>query len=220
MKLNQEQTAIIEGFLNRMELTQIDLRNEVLDHMAVSIENYLEKGFSFKEALDIVSEDWLPELRSHQSFWLGLLWQEPKILIDKAVDKTKITYLKSALVSIFTIGSFYALQSFLNVSMIKILNIIIGSVYIFLFLMLLYFSHRIKKTNFKTTFSFLFKINAIGFSFLLVLYNPLFSNIFGLIHDSAVSYVAIGMHGFTLAFCYFFLDFYKSHMNCQKYRIL
>ena len=219
MKLNQEQLDHIDGFLNRMELTHIDLRNEVLDHMAASVEANLEKGHSFEEAADLVFEDWRPELRSHQSFWLGLLWQGPEILIDKAVVKMKTIYLKAGLITICINGLFYFLKDFLSIAVFKTMNVVIGLVYILLFLVLLYLNNKIKKTNFETTFSFLFKINAIGFSFLLLLYNPLFTNIFGLIKNNIISLAAIAMHVFTLAFCYFFLEFYNSHMNNERFRL-
>ncbi len=220
MKLNQEQLDYINRFLTRMELAQIDLRNEVLDHMASSVEVYMEKGFSFKEALDLVSKDWYPELRSHQSFWLGLLWTGPKILIEKAVDRTKIIYLKAALVATSITVMCYVLLDFLSIGIIKIMNDVIGWVYILLFMILVYLNLKIKRTSYKTSFSFLFKIHAIGFSFLLVLYNPLFSNIFGLIHEGTVSFTAIAMHTFTMAFCGFFFSFYKSHMNIGKFDVL
>lgn len=217
MKLTQEQIATIEGFLNRMELTQIDLRNEVLDHISEGISvRMLHQQMSFEEAFTIEKQKWRDDLQSHSSYWLGLMWMGPKIVIQKCVKHTKIIYLKAALPTVVVLLFFYSTENLWKEQILIILNSLVGIVYIGLFLLLLFLNYKIKQTGYQTSYSFLFKINAISFSVLLVLYNPILSDIFSFIKEGSISYVALFIHAFTLAFSWFFVQFYKFHSEVQK----
>jgi len=221
MKLNQEQTAIIEGFLNRMELTQIDLWNEVLDHMAVSIENYLEKGFSFKEALDIVSEDWLPELRSHQSYWLGVIHSGPKLMIDKSVRIIKKVYLKSAISASIVAVFFYSfMHVFPSDSYVMILKVGFGGLLLFGALLYIYCLVQTHIKQLKTTYSFLIKLNLIPYLISVLTINPFVSE--GLFSFDNPNYIVLNLayNSFVLGIGYqLFVLFNKHNTQLNKIRL-
>lgn len=213
MKLSSTQLEQINRYLDKMELVHLDLRNEVVDHMATTIEKSMLKGISFDDAFKETSKNWYPELKSHQSYWLGLLWIGPKLLIDKVVVKTKEIYLKSTLMTLVFLGLFFVLKNYISSDILNVLDAVIGTSYLVLFAILIFFNYKIKATRYKTSFSFLFKIHAIGFSFILVLYNPFFTNILSVNKDNSLNLIAITMHVFVIVFCYSFLGFYKSHKH-------
>lgn len=217
MKLTQEQIDVIEGFLNRMELTQIDLRNEVLDHISEGIsEGMLSQQLTFEEAFAIEKQKWSNDLQSHSSYWLGLMWMGPKIMIQKCVKQSKIMYLKAALPTVVVFIFFYSTENLWKEQILIILNSFVGIVYIGLFLLLFFLNYKMKRTGYETSYSFLFKINAITFGFLLVLYNPIISDILSLEKEGSIDYISLFMHVFTLSFSWFFVQFYKSHNKIQK----
>lgn len=217
MKLNQDQLANIEGFLNQMELTQIDLRNEVLDHMSAGIsEGMFSQQLTFEEAFAIEKQKWRDDLQSHSSYWLGLMWMAPKIMIQKCVKQSKIIYLKAAIPALAALLLFYSTENFWSEQMLMRVNSLIGVVYICLFLLLLTLKYKMKHTGYQTSYSFLFKINAITFCLLLVLYNPIISDILSLEKEGSIAYLSLFAHAFTLTFSWFFVQFYKSHRKIQK----
>lgn len=221
MKLNQDQLANIVGFLNRMELTQIDLRNEVLDHISEGIsEGMLSKQLTFEKAFAIEKQKWRDDLESHSSYWLGLMWMGPKIMIQKCVKQSKIMYLKATLPAVIVLLFFYSTENLWKEQILIILNSFVGIGYIGLFLLLLFLNYKMKRTGYETSYSFLFKINAITFSFLLVLYNPLVSDILSLEKEGSTAYVSLFVHAFTLAFSWFFVQFYKFHSEVQKMEVV
>jgi len=212
MKLTQDQLASIEGFLNRMELNQVDLRNEVLDHISAGIsDGMFSQQLTFEEAFAREKEKWHNDLQSHSSYWLGLLWMGPKIVIQKCVKHTKIMYLKAALPAILALLFFYSTENFWSEQVLMILNSFVGIVYICLFLLLLFLNYKMKRTGYQTSYRFLFKINAISFCLLLILYNPIISDILSLEKEGSIAYISLFVHAFTLAFSWFFVQFYKSH---------
>jgi hypothetical protein len=73
-----------------------------------------------------------------------------------------------------------------------------------------------KRTGYQTSYSFLFNINAITFCLLLVLYNPILSDVLSLEKEGSIAYVSLFTHAFTLVFSWFFVQFYKSHRKIQK----
>ncbi|MEH6769935.1 hypothetical protein [Maribacter arcticus] len=86
MKLEQKQLEVIENYLNWKELVQVDLKNEVLDHMATSIENRMEEDeVAFSMAFKDVVLIWEKELTNYSSPLIVLLFSGPKMLIYKCV---------------------------------------------------------------------------------------------------------------------------------------
>ncbi|WP_396636192.1 hypothetical protein [Maribacter sp. R77961] len=218
--LTTDQLSDIKGYLDAKELFHLDLRNEIIDHISEGISaGMMHQQLSFEDAFTIEKQKWHDDLQSHSSYWLGLLWMGPKIVIQKCVKHTKILYLKAALPALAALLFFYSTENLWKEQILIILNSLVGIVYIGLFLLLLILKYKIKQTGYQTSFSFLYKINAISFSFLLVLYNPILSNIFSFIKEGSISYVALFIHAFTHAFSWFFVQFYKAHSQIQKIKM-
>ena len=82
------------------------------------------------------------------------------------------------------------------------------------------YDYRIKTTDYQTTFSFLFKINAIGVGFVYVLYNPLWTNFMSIYDDGSLMYISIGLHAFAISFFFYFSSLYNSHMSFNNQKVL
>ncbi len=142
MSLTQDQIQQIETYLNFKELTHLDLRNEVLDHMAIGIETSLQenKG-NFKDALNKEVKKWNIELSNYSSFWLGWSWAGPKILIRKCVGKAKLFYLRTIVATAALMIILHLVYKVFNVvKFMDELNIVLGLGYL-VFLGLILFFH-------------------------------------------------------------------------------
>ena len=214
MGLSTEQVQHIETYLNFKELMHLDLLNEVLDHMAIGIEKSIkEKDLGFQEAFSKEVRKWNLELENYSSFWLGWAWTGPRILIDKGVKKAKQIYRRTLLATLVVAMSIHLIYNTLIViEPSKFLNAIVGSAYI----VILFFFWRIKATNHQTTYSFLFKINAIGFAFMYLAFNPILLDRTMIFGKEETYYWALFLHSFLFSFVYSFWDLYKSHFTSKK----
>lgn len=216
-KLNTYQLSRVENYLDTKELFHVDLRNEIIDHISEGIsENMFCQQLCFEDAFSIETQKWSNDLQSHSSYWLGIIWMGPKIVIQKCVKHSKTLYLRATLVALATLLFFYITEHLWSEQMLIHVNSLIGIVYIGLFLLLLFLNYKIERTAYKTSYSFLFKINAISFGLLLVLYNPIISDILSLEKEGSVNYLSLFAHAFSLAFSWFFFQFYKAHSQIQK----
>jgi len=171
--LNREQIVLIEKYLDTRKLTQIDLRDEVLDHMANSIENNIEKGKPFEAAFILEKQKWNKELKQYSSLWIGLVWNGPKIMMKQCEKYVKKMY--------FNIVWKSALSTILLIVLIKISNlenrpnIFIYAFSIFYFLIagaLILSIFQVIKTKKQSTYRYLFKKNAFPTALMLILLNP------------------------------------------------
>ncbi|WP_047246833.1 hypothetical protein [Maribacter thermophilus] len=217
MALTSHEIQKIEHYLNSKNLTHLDLRVEVVDHMTESIDEAMQsQKVDFETAFRNEIRKWHTDLGEYSSYWLGMLWVGPRIVIKKCVKRIKVIYLKTLLFAFAITGLFFLAADMIAIEMLRALEVLVGSLYLLLFAMLLFFKYRIKATGFQTSFSFLFNINAIAFSFMFVLYNPLWTVFMSLLQDGALNLVSVWMHAFTLAFSFFFLEFYNAHMATNK----
>jgi hypothetical protein len=217
VNLTKEQINVINGFLDKMELKQFDLRTEVFDHMVTGAEAAMEKGASFHEVTDKLFKEWQPELNNHSNFWIGLMWSGPKILIGKAVYYTKKGTIRTLLIALPIILLIYVLAKFFySNDAATFLNTALGLIQIAMYLLGIYFHIEIKKTKQQSTFSFLFKINVFGVGIWAFLYNPLLTDIMAFrVADSGIL-IPIIFHSLLLAFFYNFYHWYKLHMKSKN----
>ena len=218
MKLNQDQLDQIKGYLNKMGLTQIDLKLEVLDHISLEIERQLENRMLFEDAFEIEKKKWAPELRSEHSLWIGLQQTGPKIMIDKCARITKELYLKSGITALLAILIIYFLRQFWNNDPgILILKYGVGGLLLFGALFMIYeYSHSQREVS-ETSYSFIIKPNIIGYFMLVIACNP-FLNSFPFELDNSAIYMILFFNAFTLAFGVYTFKLFQNHrLQIKKY---
>ncbi|WP_299430934.1 hypothetical protein [uncultured Maribacter sp.] len=206
MKLSQSQIQNIEDYLDYKKLEQVDLRYEVQDHMIVAIEQSLAKGISYKEALAKEKEKWDPELESYSSLWLSHI-DGPKILIKKCDGYNKKMFLETILIT----GIIYFIISFINY------NFIGESFYKFyviaLFIPMLisfYLSYKIRKSNIKSSYQYLFKTQDIGYLGSLVFFGLIISfdsNSFSTEVELFDVYITVTLYSYV----FYLIKLYKKH---------
>ncbi len=212
MALNQEQLERIEGYLNKMELTQIDLKIEIIDHMSSNIEKQLQEEIPFERAFEAEKQKWMPELRSYQSLWLGLAYSGPKIMIDKCVRITKSLYLKALIAASITTLVFYLLNlSWIEDSGGPVLKFGFGSLLLIgaIFLSYLYFQSR--KAALKSSYSFVFNLSALGYLVFALTFNPFTTpSLYGLDHVE-YQYASLFINIFALCYGLLTLRLFQKH---------
>lgn len=90
MKLTTEQINQIDTFLERNDVKYLDIKLELLDHIASQIEALIsEQNSSFEEAFTKITAHWRPRFSSSTSFLIGLIYFFPQIVLDRLVARVK-----------------------------------------------------------------------------------------------------------------------------------
>lgn len=159
MKLTTEQITIIEKKLVLNNLKFDDLKLELTDHIASDIEELMDINMlSFEENLKLVFSKWSFQFKPSSSFWVGIIYSAPKIVMDKWVLNTKKTFLFSVIGSLIVSSilsfliSFFKIENVFGFIMdgIKCLFILFFTLYLAGFLLIL-------KSKFSTVFSYIYK---------------------------------------------------------------
>jgi len=183
MELTNDQITEIEKYLSSKDVTYLDIRYEILDHIATDVtEVMLEEKLSFSEAWIIVQEKWHTSFVSKSSWLLGFANSRPAIVIDKSLRIYKPLFFKSILLLIaLTFFSTSILDNFIP-SLYPYkepieFTIGIGLFLYSAFLLFWWISMRMKKI--KTSYSFLFYKQILPNIIFTVFINPLlFSGFF------------------------------------------
>jgi hypothetical protein len=218
MKLDKKHISQIEKYLDSKELVQVDLRTEVLDHMAMNIENVMEShNLTFEDAFNNEVRIWNVELKGHSSFWLGWYWKGPKLMIDKCVSEFKNMF--KIFFGLFTV-LLVIWVFFRRVLQIEIptheISIILGSIYIGVLCFILIGYHQMKNSVVETSFKHLYKINAVGFAFMYLVFNPIWTNSFQMNAEGMNDLSVIFFHSALLAIGHLFWALFKKHSITKK----
>ncbi|NAS31654.1 hypothetical protein GTQ40_11775 [Flavobacteriaceae bacterium R38] len=218
--LNKEELLRIEEYLDSKKLVQVDLRGEVLDHIAAGIENNLEKGKPFEAAFILEKQKWSEELRGYSSIWIGLIWNGPKIMMktcEKHIKKMYFNVLwKSAVGVIFLllITNIFNMKNHQDV-FIRLLDgfyfVVAGILLLSLF--------QITKTKNESTYRYLYKKNALAMVFSLILFSPsvMPSNYVLKAISSGEMYWYTFFGYFMMVFMGIeFFSLYRKHVNAVK----
>lgn len=166
MKLTNEQIQHIENYINKKGLNYIDLKDEVLDHIVLDIEHQLKKeNITFNQAFEKVKAKWKKSFKADISFWLSTSNKAPMLLLSKSVKYYKSLYNKLfylgyilliAVLLILKNTYSFDINKHLNPfkTEIKILFLLLSVLGLFLSF---YGLKKIKNSNYKTSYSFLFK---------------------------------------------------------------
>lgn len=217
MKLTKAQVQEIEKFLDFKELTHLDLRNEVLDHMITSIENTMHtEALDFKAAFSLEVHSWQKELSNYASFWLGMLWSGPQIVVRKCVRQVKRIYANAILIAMLLTGLLYTLKTIAKIDFLAQAQNIIGTTYLFFIVAAVFLHFKIKSTGYTTSYSFLFKINAIGIGLMYLVCNPIWIDIMQIHANNEIVGVNLLFHSFSIVFSFSLLSLFKLHKNALK----
>ena len=223
IKLNQKQLLEIEKYLDHRRLIQIDLKYEVLDHMANGIESLMKEGKPFEQAFILEKQKWNKELRSYSSLWIGLVWSGPRIMMKMCERHIKKLYInviwKSVVGAIFLMTLLNIFESWVNVQFIAYA---MAGYYFFIAIALLVSLIQISKSKKQSTYRYLYKKNAAIILFYLLLFNPL--TLFNPLHEAFSS----GELNWYVLLTYFIMAFmgmevfklYKKHNGTLKKRAI
>ena len=215
MKLEQKQLEVIENYLNWKELVQVDLKNEVLDHMATSIENRMEEDeVAFSMAFKDVVLIWEKELTNYSSPLIGLLFSGPKMLIYKCVKELKQIYFRTGVIALFITILFTILsRKYDSTLFLEFSRNLFGYAYFLAIGIIVILHFAIRRTKTKSSFSYLFKTQAVGFAFFYIIYNPLITDMFGVFKSGEYVFIAFLAYTIMLVFPFSFFTLYKAHLK-------
>ena len=83
MELTKEQIKRVEKYLDVKKVYYLDVRIEVLDHIASELENNIDENTPFEEAFRNTTKKWNTILQNSSSGYLGYAYVKPKVIIDK-----------------------------------------------------------------------------------------------------------------------------------------
>ncbi len=215
--LNSDQIGTIEKHLDSKNLSHVDLRYEVIDHISEGIRESMEIwGISFEDAYRREVEKWHYDLRTGSTRLMGLKWAVPNLVVEKCIRLVREICLKSLIIAfILTAFGFY-FSDVLTPMLLKYLNLTFGIFYFLGFLLVLFFYFEIWKTKIKSTYSFLFRINAVGFGLFYLFFNPVLVSILSFDIGGKLNYASLFGNTFFLTFSYFYLQLFKNHMLTAK----
>jgi hypothetical protein len=169
MKLTTEQIAKIEETLVLNGLIYDDIKLEVTDHIASEIEAETEeKEISFETAFKKAFEKWRVQLQPSSSFWVGLIYSAPGIVMKR----WKSTTIRQQLLSLFiaTLPTMVLIGLFNIYNKPTAIDYAIQGLSLTFFCLTLYCRVIIWKSKRKTSFSLMFNKNSNLILYFLILW--------------------------------------------------
>jgi hypothetical protein len=217
MELNKEQLQRVEHYLNVKDITYIDLRMEVFDHIVSDIEAIMiDENAVFETAFYSVRSKWNKYLEETSSFYFGIMYAAPKVLIEKAkkVFKKHFFMLFASYFIPLTIFSYMdysfseSSQYYFNKGF-KVASILFLIICFYVFI-------KKNKPKIKTTYSFILKTQSLGIliGFIIVLKTSFFEN------NKHFNGIAMGLFFCFTYTTFVYFKFYKKHKEAiKKYKI-
>ena len=157
MKLSQIELDDITKYLEAKGLYQIDIKNEVLDHMANDMEARMaEEKLPYLDAFEAVQKKWNRELTPYSSFWIGLIYVGPRIAMEKCAKRVKKIYTKTLLMALALFAlAYFILSRDIIIPYYDMITDGIGYLYLLAFLGFAFFYFRMYQTKIHTTYRYL-----------------------------------------------------------------
>jgi len=172
MELTTKQIAEINRYLTIKKIDHIDIKLEVLDHIITDVEYLMSsKDIDFEFAFKEVRLKWKQHFTQTSSFYFGVAYSAPKIILDNAKRAFKKSYF------ILIASYFLPFILFLNFQMKvtgearNLINGAISIATIAFVILFIYTYYQKSKIKLKTTYSFILKTQFWSFLFLIF---PLF----------------------------------------------
>ena len=154
MKLTTEQLAIISDYIDYCGIKEIDIKLELVDHIATQTEEAIVMDeVSFEQALRKVMANWYPLFTKEKSFHIGLFYTFPKIVMKKIEARVKKTYIY--LVISFILWTLLTFVLKLEFSINEITNSVVNFVSIAIGIAIVSILIRINFKTKPTTYRFL-----------------------------------------------------------------
>ena len=213
MELTTEQLQRVEHYLNVKEITYIDIRMEVLDHIVSDIEAKTEtETLDFETVFYNVTDKWNVHLKQSSSWIFGLANSAPKIVLKKAKNNFKNWFLiTNSLMILLSMGEKELNLSFSESTQVFLTNslVIINIISSFILVFLMTKNSKIKE---KTSYSFILKTQNLGvvLGFIAIIFS-------GIIEGVTTTYSFTLMY---IAVTYIYSHFLKKHKEAiKKYKI-
>jgi hypothetical protein len=212
MEITKQQLQRVAHYLNVKDIIYIDLRMEVFDHIVSDIEaKMMAEKLDFETAFYKVTDTWNKHLIKESSFYFGLTYSLPKIVLDKAKKVYKKWFFLSVLVYLIPYILLDHLKITFSQNAIDDLNVflqILTVCTLMVFFRLLIIKYKEKN---KTSFSFILKTLSwnffIGF---IVLFYLNFSA------QDDLQRLAISFLAAFIFMTYSYFHFYKKHLEAVK----
>ena len=218
MELTAQQLQRVEHYLNVKEITYIDIRTEVFDHIVSDIETKMEdKKLDFKTVFYNVTDKWNIHLKQESSFYFGSMFSVPKIVLEKAKKSFKKYYIIGVLVFLIPFLSIRILNPVFTEETKNTINLFLQIVTILCFVVfaILMIIKSINKTQ--TTYRFILNTQSLSFIFsMIVLIDLDFFTPKGILDSILVGLLSTFV--FTTYTYYHFLNKHKKAI--KKYKIL
>ncbi len=223
MKLTPEQIQTVEKYLNKKKIDYLDIRFEVLDHLASDIETTMEtSNVDFETGFEEVKEKWNENLSPTFSFLLGPIYFRPSIFLKRCKKIYKPLFKQGMVFMFLYIFGVAILKDFVfknSVLVNEILNYFLVSLSFIYVCFICYWFFLIKKTKQKTAFSFLFNTQVAPTILVLIL---IVSN---MVSDSFLEFGSFYTVFIYILFMTLYqgFSFYKNHLkvvsNYKKYQL-
>lgn len=214
MELTKEEIQLVCNYLNYKDITYIDLRSEILDHIVTEIEDIIQKEkVTFHYAFLTVKQKWNPQLKEASSMFFGLGFSAPKIVIKKAKKvywKQYVFLLASYFLPFLLLTHFnFKIENPAEYSFFNLLKgVIVLSLVSFIY-MLLSRNHKIE-----TTYGFILKSQSLGAFTGLIVLAIFFTSV------DELNGINIGMLCSFIYMTISYYHFYKKHKETiKKYKI-
>ncbi|QXP63617.1 hypothetical protein [Polaribacter sp. HaHaR_3_91] len=214
MELNKEQLQRVEHYLDKKNITYIDVRFEVLDHIVSDIETKMTKeNLDFETVFYNVTEKWNTQLKETTSMFFGLGFSAPKLVIQKAKKvywKQYVLLFTSYFLPFILLTHFnFKIQNPTEFNFFIILKgILIVSFVSFMFLLLT------KNNKIKTTYGFILKSQGLGAVTGLIVLLMFFTRL------KVLDGISVGMFCSFIFMTFSYFLFYKKHQEAiKKYKI-
>ena len=215
MEIIKNQTQKIERFLNNNNITYVDIRLETYDHIVTDIEEKIKnQKMSFDTAFSMVTNSWKKHIKETSSFYFGMYYTAPKMVVEKAKKSFKKFYFMYLSAYFFPLIFVQYLKVPVVIDVINaifpLIQIIgVCATFFFIFLMI-----KKWKSKEKTTYSFILRTQTASLAFgLLISFKFLFTNTVDNMSTNAI-WIAFNFAFLTSSYIYY--TFYNKHIEALK----
>lgn len=205
MKLTVEQITIISNYIDYCGIKEIDIKLELVDHIATQTEkSIVMDDVSFEQALRKVMVNWYPLFVKEKSFHIGLFYTFPKIVMKKLEARVKKTYIFMAVS--FLLWTLLTFVLKLKFSINEITNSVVNFVSIAIGIAIVLILIRVNYKTKPTTYRFLVNQSSPVLLFLLFIYA---------LNNEMSSLKIYFLALIFVQFVFMYINF-KNHIKCIK----